>query len=501
MRAIVIATDCETHSHFADRIPTVLLPLVDRPVIQHVVESLIDKGVTEFDFVLNHWPEKIEALLGNGARWGVTFRFHLAKDSQRPFQLLTAMRIGGPVLLIRADRLPMIATEDIMLADNGPVVFGSTVENEFHGCDWFVVAPNHLARIAGLTESEVAQTMISLADIQGRRVNVTRVLSVATPELFLESQLRTLEGVYPELLLTGREVEKGIWLSRNVSLHPTARIVAPAFIGPNCRIGKRAQIGPNAVISSDCVLDALCKVENSLVMSGSYVGEALELSDAIVDKNRLLNSRVGATISVVDNFILSSLTERPVKKFVLGMVSRLVAFLLFIVVAPVFLFALLTKRSSKTEVVRLPEVEDENCWTIFNFRTYLLQEGKPASESEGWKNFVYNFVPGLLNIARGDLHFVGVAPRSAAAIRELPADWRSLYLKAKSGIVTEAFVYHGARASHDETYAAETVYAVSAGFRHDLKLLMGYFARLLQHPFSSNSSASQTNEQFQSIAS
>ncbi len=131
MRAVVIATDCQSESHFADRIPMVLLPLVDRPIIQHVVETLIDKGVTEFDFILNHWPEKIEAMLGNGARWGVTFRFHLAKDSLRPFQLLTAMRIGGPVLLVRADKLPMIQTEDMVLSNNGPIVFGSTVHEEF----------------------------------------------------------------------------------------------------------------------------------------------------------------------------------------------------------------------------------------------------------------------------------------------------------------------------------------------------------------------------------
>ena len=72
-------------------VPTPMLPLADKPFIQHVVETLVDRGVTEFDFALNHLPEKIEHLLGNGARWGSRFRFHLARDASRPYGVLKAV--------------------------------------------------------------------------------------------------------------------------------------------------------------------------------------------------------------------------------------------------------------------------------------------------------------------------------------------------------------------------------------------------------------------------
>jgi hypothetical protein len=79
-----------------------------------------------------------------------------------------------------------------------------------------------------------------------------------------------------------------------------------------------------------------------------------------------------------------------------------------------------------------------------------------------------------------------VAPRSAEQIKELPSDWRTLYLRAKAGIVTEAYVQYGAGPSEDELYSAEAVYSATAGMGHDAKLLFRYFWRIV-NPFSAAS--------------
>src|SRR5215212_7642851 len=78
---------------------------------------LVDRGVTEFDFIISHLPERIEHLLGDGARWGSQFRFHLARDASRPYGMLRTLSgadtddangADGPILLAHADRLPQL---------------------------------------------------------------------------------------------------------------------------------------------------------------------------------------------------------------------------------------------------------------------------------------------------------------------------------------------------------------------------------------------------------
>ena len=75
--------------------------------------------------------------------------------------------------------------------------------------------------------------------------------------------------------------------------------------------------------------------------------------------------------------------------------------------------------------------------------------------------------------------FVGVAPRSRDEVDALSRDWRSLYLRAKAGLVTEAELLYGRGATDDELYASEAFYSVAASPLHDVRLLGRYVATLL----------------------
>src|ERR1044071_886399 len=86
MKAIVIATGINTELQaFNEHYPTGLIPLVNRPLIQYVIEHLIENGVFEFEFILTFLPEKIEEFIGDGKRWGVNVNYHLCRDETTPY--------------------------------------------------------------------------------------------------------------------------------------------------------------------------------------------------------------------------------------------------------------------------------------------------------------------------------------------------------------------------------------------------------------------------------
>ncbi|MBM3262099.1 MAG: hypothetical protein FJY97_01510 [candidate division Zixibacteria bacterium] len=92
MRAVVFATGFNRALEpLTAWYPSPLLPVADRSIAQHIIEFLVDQGVVEFDFVLSHLPEKLETLLGDGARWGCRFRYHLTRDPERPYATLRAI--------------------------------------------------------------------------------------------------------------------------------------------------------------------------------------------------------------------------------------------------------------------------------------------------------------------------------------------------------------------------------------------------------------------------
>src|SRR5262245_41814520 len=119
MKVILIAAGGATGPDaLAARGPGPLLPLVDRPFVQHVVEFLAGRGATDIDVVLGLSARPAAAALGDGTRWGVRLHCRPADDPARPYGPLRdlAGEGPGPVLLGHADRLPPIPREALAAA-------------------------------------------------------------------------------------------------------------------------------------------------------------------------------------------------------------------------------------------------------------------------------------------------------------------------------------------------------------------------------------------------
>jgi lipopolysaccharide/colanic/teichoic acid biosynthesis glycosyltransferase len=491
--------DCPDLTLLNERYPTPLLPLLDRPFVQHVVEFLIGLGATEFDFVLSRMPEKIEQLLGDGTRWGSAFRYHLAREAARPYPLLRTILAGAkgePVMFVHANRLPLVQLPKgpspgavFCWREPSPPPGGDPLT--WTGWAW-LPAPVVADLPDGMDEQALGRRLVGAAQGQEGVVEVARPLGVTSYHELLDSHRRVLGGEFPGLMLSGREVDKGIWLSRNVSLHPTARLAPPVYIGENTRIAGGVQLGPNVVVGRDTILDSHSIVADSVIFPGSYVGEALQLDHAIVDKNCLVNAQVGAAVSVTDDFILGSMSEKTLSPWIGNILARTMALVLLALTSPFLLATAVCLKVGrgrafhKREVVRLPASDNEGEWRTFHLWTFALDATvmEPAHPRKWsiFRDLFLSFLPALINIVRGDMRFVGVKPRPPEEIRALPSDWKALYLRTKAGVVTEAFVQYGDNPTEDELYSSEAFYSVSAGIRHDFRVLLTYLARIFTTP-------------------
>ena len=485
---------------FGEHTPIHLLPLVDRPFLQQIIEVLTRQGCNQVDLVLSHLPERTEELLKDGNRWGIQIRYHLARSEAHGYRLLSlvARKLSDTIepagvlsrrsglLIGHADRFPLLDFRSRLSDCEAPVLVIDPATSEWTGWAWLPF--ERLFGIPrGFNESMLEhwlaeQTRNSpTAEI---RVEALDVLRLTSYQEVLEANLKALTPSWHSLGLAGREVEPGIWLSRNVSLHPSTRLMAPVYIGENCKIERGVVLGPHAIVGSGCVLDHGCHVEHSVVFPSSYVGEGLELSGVLIDRNKLVNTRLDAEVLVREDFILGQLNPWGAAQYLNGLVSQLLGCLALVLTSPLLLVAWLLAKSQGhplyqlTQVVHLPSELNPALWRTFLLHEFPTGRDAPASPRQRCWNVLWRrMLPGLLNVARGEIRFVGVAPRSPEDIRALPSDWRAVYLKAKVGLlsVTEAELEDAAHASADDWYASEAFYAVSAGLSHDLRLL-GKFA-------------------------
>jgi lipopolysaccharide/colanic/teichoic acid biosynthesis glycosyltransferase/carbonic anhydrase/acetyltransferase-like protein (isoleucine patch superfamily) len=506
MRAFLVSTQewPEKHLERREQTPS-LLPLMDRPFIQHVLEQLVLQGFKLFDIVLCNYPESYKSLLMDGSRWGASCRYHLVKDPEKPYRPLQLLNLpeNDPILLVHTNRLVLTNVARHFRPEGGlfPILYEYIPDTEsssfWTGWGWIPFLcrqniPNHA------DETDLYRFLTAYGNGQCQRIPVSKPMNVLSHAALLDGHRAVLSKEVSSLLLTGKEIEPGIWLSRNIRLHPHARLIPPVYIGKNCSISKGVHIGPYVTVGSDCVIDQKTTIANSIVFKGSYVGEALEISNSLVNKNLLVNVRLGSEIVVREDFIIGRMSRSFGPRWWRTILTRSAAIVPLLIAWPVLLITAIYLKCTrkgpvwlKNQVLQLPAEPEEHLWKTFNLYSFLSEDAPAARTFQpclsfsrtsmitvGWADVFLRFLPALISVASGKLSFTGVNPLTVEMVRSMPNDWRMLYLKAKPGIVTEALVNFGPSPSPEECYSAEAFYSVSSSLWYDLKLLFKYAGQL-----------------------
>ena len=107
-----------------------------------------------------------------------------------------------------------------------------------------------------------------------------------------------------QLSPVGREVRPRVWLDDGAHLHRRARVVAPAYIGRASSVHEDTLITRFSNLESFCQVDYGTVIEDTSVLSNSYVGIWLDVSHAVVCGSKLLSLSRNATLNLADASML-----------------------------------------------------------------------------------------------------------------------------------------------------------------------------------------------------
>jgi NDP-sugar pyrophosphorylase family protein len=309
MQAILLALGHRTSEPFEwTDTPPALRPVLDRPLVHHVVEALVDRGVTRLLAVTDGDAGWLANALGDGARWGCQVTHVTVEDEARAVSALrdAALASSDPLVAVAAaDRLPLRGAVG-STAGELIVVDGDRGGNPPAWGEFAVLPPQDLAGAARVSSvASLGDELVALGVARGICVASEAWLDARSASELLGSNRRALDSRQRGLLSSGREVEPGVWVGRNVRLGPGARLVAPVFIGENSSIGAGCTVGPHASVGSSCLIDANAVLSRAMVTAGTYVGEGLDVLDTIVDGPVLVNVRLGASVRIDDGLLLA----------------------------------------------------------------------------------------------------------------------------------------------------------------------------------------------------
>jgi len=463
----------------ADRKGQELLPLTDttcvslltvagKMVIEHTLEALVEANLRQAHIILSSYAEQVKDVLGNGERWGMRLTYSTSRAEEPTLQQLAALQKQptAPFLIVRADIIRSSQISNFLEQVNS--LTDQCVQALFNGDNAYMMLC-----------SDAQHSDLNCLDWLSKRVAKTTVnLSGAVATLYSladyhQANLNAAAGRIPNLLIPGRQTALGLTQGRNTQVYPQSLKQGIALIGSNCHLQPSVELRGDVVIADNVIIDHQANIESSVILPHTYIGELVELRNAIVRGNDLIRVDNGTILKISDSFLLADLKTKTFNKSLNAIPSRLFGLLLLLLSLPLWFLALFI---SLLQNPTHPVIVNKLRGNKIELNDFGVPERTEFSVLEWNVSMpVLRYLPRILAVISGDLRLIGTLPISLETANKRTEEWEKLADKAPSGLLGPTQLYIPMNAPEEEKLMSDSFYAAHASVKNDLGYLLQSF--------------------------
>ncbi len=304
--------------------PKPMLPVVNRPIMEHVLRLLRKHGLTETVVTVQFLASMVRNYFGDGEDFGMSLQYATeetplgtagsvknAEDALRdePFlvisgdaltdidlsDLIAFHKNNNALVTVALARVPDPLEFGIVIVDdNGKIqrflekptwgqVFSDTVNTGI-----YVMEPEVLDHVAA------GQVVDWSADVFPKLLESGAPLygwiadgyweDVGSLESYVKAQADVLTGKV-DVEIAGFEVSPGIWVAEGAEVDPDAVLTGPLCVGDYAKIEAGAQLREFTVVGSNVIVKEGAFLHRAIVHNNVYIGRGATLRGCVVGKN------------------------------------------------------------------------------------------------------------------------------------------------------------------------------------------------------------------------
>lgn len=333
MKAVILAAGEGTRLRpLTQTRPKPMLPVGNKPLLEHVLEAAREAGIDEFVFVVGYKRERIQSYFGDGDHWNVDIEY-VVQETQlgTGHALLQAEHVvDDTFLVLNGDRIIDPTAISAVCAErqetDSPVI---AVTRHRHPEQYGVVDLDGqtVTSIREKPPAHTIQTEYINAGIYGFGLTVFDALrdvdtdgELGITALFEQQQepravhfdglwldvsyLWDLLEVNNEILDRHRGDSPGL---STTTIHDAATVTDMTALGADVRVRPNATLLPGTTIGDNVDLGANAVVANSIVLTDATIGDGVVVRDCIVGENATIDANTtiagGTTAVAVDQTI------------------------------------------------------------------------------------------------------------------------------------------------------------------------------------------------------
>ena len=299
--------------------PKVMIPLANRPMLEHLILAARDAGIERFVLVVGYGEQAVREYFGDGSALGVAIDYVVQRHQLGTADALRSAErlVSGNFLMMNGDMI--LGSEEIRALCEMPVPALGVSEAD-HPEEYGVVLLEG-DRVVNLEEKSKnpksrminAGAYLFPPEIFERieRIGLSRrgeyELTDALMEYINEGMLSALtlhtwmDVGYPwdilaahELLLTdlkgeiagtieeGAVIKGAVVIGDGTTIRAGSYIEGPCIIGKDCVIGPHAYIRPKTTIGDSCHIGHAVEIKNSVILHGTKIPHFNYIGDSVI---------------------------------------------------------------------------------------------------------------------------------------------------------------------------------------------------------------------------
>lgn len=300
--------------------PKPMVPVMNIPIMEHIVNLLKSHGITEIGVTLMYLPQKIKDYFGNGSHFGVNIHYFtedtplgtagsvknaeefldetfivISGDSLTDMDITQAIeyhkskKSKATLVLTRVD-VPL--EYGVVITNKKGAITGflekpswSEVFSDTVNTGTYILEPEILSYMEKGQKTDFSQDLFPML-LEKKEPMFGYVMSdywcdIGDLHAYLQAHYDALEGKV-RLNMNLTELKDGVWGGTGVIIDPHAIINPPCVIGDNCRIGKGAVIDSFSILGSNNVIEDEASIKRSVLWNGNYIEYGSEIRGAIL---------------------------------------------------------------------------------------------------------------------------------------------------------------------------------------------------------------------------
>jgi NDP-sugar pyrophosphorylase family protein len=288
-----------------------MVPILNRPVMEHILNLLARHGVREVAANLYHYPDEIRSRFGDGSRFGLALRYKQEKELLGTAGGVGTFReffAGGTFVVVSGDALTDVDLSAfvayhkstgglatlVVKRVSDPSLYGVVVHDEQQrvtgfqekparddalsnlcNCGIYAFEPGIFDFIPSGVFTDFARDVFPAMLAAGAGFHVWPLDSywndVGNIEQYRLGNFDALLGRV-NVIVPGEERSTGVWIGAGTEIAASAVIKPPLLIGADCRVEDDATLVGPLIVGDGCVIESGAVLEGVIHWNGVRTG-------------------------------------------------------------------------------------------------------------------------------------------------------------------------------------------------------------------------------------